>query len=767
MLRQQQTLERGWPWLALAMLTTVVLVALMLLLAGGVIDDPWGNDLRGYTLSGILLGCLAVSMTLATYLYSARKRAFQERMPGRGGSMMLWLWVHVTLGCLALLAALLHAGLGALSFPFSSGKLLLYVFAGLTVSGIVWRLVYRFVPPRAAPKVGNYSQEGAVARAEALTTEIEKLCAGKPAPFLQLRDWLLAAPRAEAELAQAAAAHDPALAAQLRQLHQLIDSRRRALSRHAFQGRYTRVLQRWRKLHVPLAFLLIPLLIAHVIGALRVPERLAPIGSMPLQTFSGFAPSSECKTCHLTIYKQWKRSMHAHALSSPVMIAQGNQVLREELFDAESPDPKLVCVNCHGPMQVALTKQQQGILPFSRPMYSDELLNEGIGCTTCHQLTIEDPTEGVAGLSSFQEKLRLPGDTYYAQIEDPVPNAYHRSAKGPIFDDSAKLCVSCHNVVYDLDGNNRIDLGVDLILQQTTVEYEKYRKDGGPVHCLQCHMPVDPDQSRAADGAWLLFEQDVAAPERVVHDHSFVGVDYPIDQKKDYQGKKRRKLLRSAVTLDARAAGGKLTVTIENSGAGHNVPTGLAFARQMWLEVKMLDGAGRLLKGSGVLDEPTDDLCDNDTMAVPPAALAKHVRGCKGGPDAELVNFQQKLIERIDVVRDAAGAPLLKNGQRQVIASEGARESVLQRIKGGAVPRVRPIDQQKLTPIPPRESRSFDYAMPNGVKTVTVRLLFRIFPPYFLRGLAKGQEKGEKPRIKPLIKNLRVERMAKKTIEVP
>jgi hypothetical protein len=418
-------------------------------------------------------------------------------------------------------------------------------------------------------------------------------------------------------------------------------------------------------------------------------------------------------------------------------------------------------------MQVALTKQEQGLLPFSRGMFSDELLNEGIGCTTCHQVTVEDPSEGVAGLTSFQDKLRLPGDTYFAALEKPVPNAYHQSAKGAIFEDSAKLCVSCHNVVYDLDGNNRIEEGIDLILQQTTVEYEKYREDGGPVKCLACHMPVDPKQSRAADGAWLIFEQDHTAPDRVVHDHSFVGVDYPIDAKRDRQGKKRRKLLRSAVTLDVVAKEGKLSVSIRNTGAGHNVPTGLAFARQMWLEVKILDGGGRLLKSSGVLEEPTDDLCDNDTMAVPPATLAKFVRGCSDGPDAELVNFQQKLIDRIDVVRGADGEPVLKNGKRQVIAADGARESVIQRIKGGAVARVRPVDQQKLAAIPPLETRSFDFALPSGAKKAKVRLLFRIFPPYFLRGLAKGQPDDEKPRIKPLIKNVKIERMAKKTIDIP
>jgi hypothetical protein len=45
------------------------------------------------------------------------------------------------------------------------------------------------------------------------------------------------------------------------------------------------------------------------------------------------------------------------------------------------------------------------------------------------------------------------------------------------------------------------------------------------------------------------------------------------------------------------------TVTITNSGAGHELPTGASDLRQVWLEVTLRDAAGQAVWTSGALDE--------------------------------------------------------------------------------------------------------------------------------------------------------------------
>lgn len=757
MLRRRTIFELGRTWTAFVLLVTALSVTVVALVSSGVIADPLGNVVRGYTLTGYLLGFFVIVVGTMTFAYSLRKRGLQESIVGQG-SMMTWLWMHVALGVLGLVFAVLHAGLGIISYPMSSGKILFWVFAALTLSGIVWRLVYRLVPPRAAQRVGNYSREGMADRIEELTTEIEKIAAGRPPAFRQLSDWLCAHPRSDDELAHAVyqAQLDPEGQQAIAEIKMLADSRRRAEDRMAQQQRYTRRQQLWRWLHVPLALAVVPLLVVHVVGATRVVTRLLPVGSQPA-AFSSFVPSKDCRSCHRAVYDQWKSSMHAHGMLSPVMIAQSNQVLREVLDDVDSPDPRLICVNCHGPVGIKLTEQKQALLPLDKPGFN-RVVMEGVGCVVCHQFDGEAPGRGEAGLVKFQEKYDEVGNTYYGPYDDPVGNAHHQSARGAIFDDPTRLCVACHNVVYDKNGDGEIEKGVDLILQETTLEYDEYRAAGGKATCLDCHMPYD-DRDRAAESADLYFEQDGRGPKRKTRDHSFVAVDYPLDvpPSKDPQQKKRKRLLASAARIELSSVGTNLTVTIDNSGSGHNLPTGLAFARQMWLEVQAFNGAGTRVFSSGVLDDTSDDLCDENTMSD---VFANHVVGCRRS-DPHLVNFQLKLVDVIDTKKDAAGNEERdEDGDRIVIAAEGAKESALQRLTGGAVARRRPIDKQLLVPIEPGEERSLKYVLPFNARTVKVRLLFRSFGPYFIRALAAGQPKNEKPKLGPLVENLQIDEMA-------
>ena len=58
-----------------------------------------------------------------------------------------------------------HAGYGAITSSFSTGKALLLLLALLVGSGVLWRLIYAVVPAAAAKSVGNYSAAASRARA--------------------------------------------------------------------------------------------------------------------------------------------------------------------------------------------------------------------------------------------------------------------------------------------------------------------------------------------------------------------------------------------------------------------------------------------------------------------------------------------------------------------------------------------------------------------------------------------------------------------------
>jgi hypothetical protein len=773
--RRLGLLERGLPWLAAGALVGAVLVAAARLAAGGQLDAVLGQDaadhaLRGHTPFGLFLGVAAVLLSLVAASYSLRKRALQERLASGGGTMATWLWLHVAAGVLALVATLAHAGYGLISAELTTGKILLGVFALLALSGVGWRVVYQVLPPIAAARVGDYSELASALRAEERLTEIEKLAAGGSTELHRLEAWILEAERAPAEVTRSAAALALPEQRALAEIHRLAGSRRRALAAGLAKAKYTRLLQAWRLAHIPLTLVFLPALVVHVLGALDLPARAMPAGGSPIQALSGFHRSKECASCHRAIVEQWSSSMHAHALTSPVMIAQNNQVLAAELGALPAPDPRRFCVNCHGPVSVALSGRSR--LPLTRSGYDDRLLEEGIGCSACHQFRGASE-RGMGGLGKFQDGLR-PGSKYFGELDDPVGNAFHRSGPAGVVKRDGGLCVNCHDVLYDRNGDGRIDRGVDLVLQTTQDEFDAYAAGGGKGTCVSCHMPVIAGQPRAAERAWLVTEQDGEAPPREVHDHSFVGVDYPLDEvaARDPQRPARDALLRGAARLELEPAAVKagvltLPVTITNAGVGHNLPSGFAFARQMWLEIRATGDGGKLVFESGVIAHTSDDLCDAGTLDEPQSPARPFLRGCKAS-DPQLVNFQQKLFDRVDVERDAAGPPKLDaRGEQKPVAASGAKESWLQHLSSGALPRVRPVDGAVLAPITPGEARRFVYRVPTAGQarlTVTVRLLFRSLAPYMIRALGAGQPADERPALGPLVENLQVVEMAARAV---
>ncbi|HLF01991.1 MAG TPA: cytochrome c family protein, partial [Anaerolineales bacterium] len=492
-----------------------------------------------------------------------------------------------------------------------------------------------------------------------------------------------------------------------------------------------------------------------------------------------FHPVSECAECHAAIYDQWSQSMHAYALASPVTVAQTNLVSATTL--ADEPDARRLCVNCHSPIGARLTSQ--ATLPLESPARAaDALVTEGVSCTVCHQFNGE-PRSGQGGLKSYNLALR-PGRVFFGPLSDPAGNSYHQSQPSKLFAQPEQLCRNCHNVTYDVNDDGQIEKGVDLILQTIFSEWERYRDSGGTQTCVSCHMPLVDAATRVAEAADIPAEQDFASPPRLLHNHSFVGPDYRLDTvtQADPQREARAALLGKAASLAIDAASVRIDnddslwfkVSVSNVGAGHNIPGGFSFARQMWLEVIVKDAAGNVLYQSGVLASNVDDLCDSGTLDDPGNPVLPFVQGCAVS-DPQLVNFQQKLVSDVAQALDSNGAPILDDhGDSLVIQPEGGEETWVQSLTTGSVSRFRPVDGQELDTIDPGQVREFEYRVdglntkPESV-TIQVRLLYRNFPPYFLRALAANQLPTDEVRLEPLIGNLQIVEMAGNslTVELP
>jgi hypothetical protein len=774
--RHRRLLERQWPWFLLGALAAGSAILVVLAVDGGFLAeyDGFPAILRGYTLTGVLFGVGALVACGLSFAYALRKRSLQERLPFGKATLATWLWSHVYLGLLALVLALGHAGWGAFGFEPSSGKLLFACLALIVGSGLLWRLLYVVVPPAAARTVGNYSEASSQARAQACQVEIEKIAAGSSARFRELTAWVVSRTPSHEELSQALGSLPPEERAAFQELSGLARSRIEALARERRQRRYLRLLQGLRIVHVPLGLLFFVALPLHVVLAYDLPAKFLEPKAAFGTTFGGFEPASRCGTCHGEIYAAWKTSMHAHAMTSPIMIAQTNQVAARVLAGKGMPDPGEVCVACHGPIGSLLT--DANTLPLPADALSDrELLDEGVSCAVCHQWQGQSHP-GAAGLSAFQQGL-LPGRTVYGPRHDAVGNAFHRSEPSALSRPS-ELCQNCHSVELDKNGDGKIERGSDLVLQTLYEEWELYSRSGG-AECVDCHMPVVVKAGRSASSAVIPLEQDKEAPPRSLRDHAFVGVDYPLDHPgvRDATKSKRDALLASAATLAvvpgslAKKPGTlSFTVSVTNSGTGHNLPGGFAFVRQMWLETVVFAENGSVLSSSGVVANPADDLCDASVLDDPESPVRPFASGCATS-DPSLVSFQQMLVDKIQIVRDASGAAKAGiRGENLLERAPGAKEAVIQELTGGPVPRVRPSTGKPTTPLTPGETGTYPYvlAVPAGAapRRLEVRLLFRVAAPYFLRALGQGQAPGERVRLATLPGALEVTEMAKVTLSL-
>jgi hypothetical protein len=244
--------------------------------------------------------------------------------------------------------------------------------------------------------------------------------------------------------------------------------------------------------------------------------------------------SVRCSECHGKMRDEWEGSSHSQAAVAPAYVA-----MKAQSVDGDA------CDECHAPLAI----------------YSDakaSAVREGVTCDVCH--TIQDVEMGPER-ASFT--LAVHDMVRYGPLCDAKEHYFHRMGCSPLHQ-SAELCSSCHQLQITSPSGEAIP----VFTTYSDWKAGPYAADDTP--CQSCHMPGEV--ASVAEGE----------PERdgVPH-HSFFG--------------KERDLRQRAVTMTvtAKADGPKIavTVTIDNSGAGHFVPSGLP-ARRLILRARTVGPNG-------------------------------------------------------------------------------------------------------------------------------------------------------------------------------
>lgn len=332
--------------------------------------------------------------------------------------------------------------------------------------------------------------------------------------------------------------------------------------------------------------------------------------------------SAVCAECHSEITRQWSGSMHHFmAQSDPYY------VVLEDLAAQDVGEPfRAWCMGCHEPQALLsgvaktagagpLFADGKATDPGMKALEAElgrhaHALDEGTGCLFCHSVT---KIEAAGGLSAGNASLDVsPADrpTYPFETSDSAalraiadrlirarPQAHAASLMGNITGDQAnQLCAACHE---------EFAPGTGAFINATYQEWaaSPYNAPGDPAKnrtCLDCHMHASVATigkgvpGRATDGGPL---------QPNVVSHNFIGAQYHLEGLRNPEAAAQDvALLRSAAKLSLGLEPGTLTIRIVNSGAGHDLPTGVSDFRQMWLDVTVADATGRVVLRSGALD---------------------------------------------------------------------------------------------------------------------------------------------------------------------
>lgn len=335
-------------------------------------------------------------------------------------------------------------------------------------------------------------------------------------------------------------------------------------------------------------------IIKYLVISIPISLLLLSCSKVPHYELSRFISPETCGGCHTDIYEQWKGSMHSLSHVDPIYKEVALHDLKG-LTDSDEIKEAEHCVSCHTPVgffsgMPVKTSDHLKKIP--------ELATKGVQCDFCHSAT------GAGNIYNADMKIDPGKGEENPGVKrgprDDAKSDYHKSAYSK-FHAQAEVCGVCHDVRHVVFGTK---------LESPYEEWKKgpYAEKGIP--CQDCHMRQRP--GIAATGSTERPDNPGSsaegAPKRKhIYTHYFTGTNTLVPAQfgnKDQIALAEERLKNAATLAIADAiTGGKLNVTVTNSGAGHDLPTGLTHVRQMWLEVTVSGKNGTVLYRSGMLDK--------------------------------------------------------------------------------------------------------------------------------------------------------------------
>ncbi|MGR3317724.1 MAG: multiheme c-type cytochrome [Candidatus Anammoxibacter sp.] len=316
-----------------------------------------------------------------------------------------------------------------------------------------------------------------------------------------------------------------------------------------------------------------------------------------------FIKPDVCGGCHDEILEQWRGSMHSRSFEDPLWQASTKLFALEVKTEGEILESRM-CIKCHAPLGY---RSHTFTSPNDNFENVPETVKQGVFCNWCHNIV------DVRSIGNADHGLS-PGDgednpsTMLGPFND-AKSGFHPTMFSKLHTQS-EFCGLCHNVSHAAN--------------VTPIEntYDEWKgspyNTGDPdttVYCQDCHMRQTPEiaatgKTKRPDNPGFACNTGPKRPH--VPTHYIVGGNTIPGEgfsSEEHQKMALDRLENAAdieiiITEDFRKSSvARIKVKVENSGAGHYLPTGMTEIRQMWLDVKVTDKTGRVIFRSGSVDE--------------------------------------------------------------------------------------------------------------------------------------------------------------------
>ncbi len=343
-----------------------------------------------------------------------------------------------------------------------------------------------------------------------------------------------------------------------------------------------------------------------------------------------------CIECHADVHERWSYSAHRFSSFNNPAYSFSVQQTREKAYERSGDvQASRFCAGCHDPVVFFSGAFDDPDFDIDQPA-----AHAGITCTSCHAITHINSPRGNADYT-IEEPQHYP----FAFSDSPLlqfvnqqlikakPELHKRTFLKPLHTTS-EFCGACHKVHLPeelnhykfLRGQNHYDSHLLSGVSGHGVASFYYPPEAEP-NCNGCHMELLPSEDFGARRYPESEQPDVTQ----VHDHLFPSANTGIPHLlgfPDWVIEAHREFNEGVVDVDifgVKPGGGiedeliapirpevpalepgeeyLLEVVVRTLGLGHHLTQGTADSNQLWLDVAVRDGAGRLLGRSGGLGE--------------------------------------------------------------------------------------------------------------------------------------------------------------------